>query len=64
MLKQIKKWQKTEELKVEDAFRVMDADFDGMINKKDLKNFLISSLKLEPEVITESRVNRIFKLLD
>jgi Ca2+-binding EF-hand superfamily protein len=64
VLKQIKKWQKSEELKIEDAFRVMDADFDGMINKKDLKHFLLTSLKLESEAITESRVNRIFKLLD
>ena len=36
----IREWFSREGLSVEDAFRTADKDFDGGINKKDLKLFL------------------------
>lgn len=47
----------------EDAFRIVDVDFDGNISKEDLKSFLLDVLKLENEV-TDPRLDRLFKLLD
>lgn len=37
---------KYEELDYQDAFRIMDIDFDGVISKKDLKQFLVSIISL------------------
>lgn len=47
----------------EDAFRMVDLDFDGNISKQDLKEFLIKVLKIENQ-ITEPQLDRLFKLLD
>ena len=52
------------ELKPEDAFRVMDPDFDGFMSKEDLNRFLKEVIKLNKEEITTQRVDRLFKLLD
>ncbi len=48
----------------EDAFRIIDIDFDGNISKKDLESFLRDILKVPVEQITTSRVARLFKLMD
>ena len=48
----------------EDAFRIIDIDFDGNISKKDLESFLKDILKVPVEQITTSRVARLFKLMD
>lgn len=48
----------------EDAFRIIDIDFDGNISKKDLESFLKDILKIPVEQITTSRVARLFKLMD
>ena len=63
-LARIKKWASTERLSAEDAFRVLDRDFDGSINRKDLEGFLREVLKCTDKEITVSRLNRLFKLLD
>ena len=52
------------ELKPEDAFRVMDSDFDGFLSKDDLSRFLKEVITLSGEGITSQRVDRLFKLLD
>ena len=36
IMDRIKKWASAERLSVEDAFRVLDYDFDGFISKSDL----------------------------
>jgi len=51
-------------LSPEDAFRIIDIDFDGNISKKDLESFLRDILKVPVEQITTSRVARLFKLMD
>jgi len=48
----------------EDAFKAIDLDFDGNINKTDLKQFLLNFVKIPPEQMTEPRIDRLFKLID
>lgn len=52
------------DLMAEDAFRIGDADFDGFISKKDLTYFVREALKIPSDEITESRIDRLFKLMD
>ncbi|KAL4439089.1 hypothetical protein ABPG74_008864 [Tetrahymena malaccensis] len=61
---QMKDWFKTEKLTLEDAFRVFDKDFDGVISKNDLRSFLEDVLKCPKEDLTNARLNRVFKLMD
>ena len=60
-LARIKKWASSERLSAEDAFRVLDRDFDGSINRKDLEGFLREVLKCTDKEITVSRLNRFLK---
>lgn len=48
----------------EDAFRIVDIDFDGNISKEDLRTFLLDVLKLENNEVNDPRIDRLFKLLD
>lgn len=64
ILFKIRNWCKRENLTVEDAFRTFDKDFDGEISKGDIKLFIIDILKVEDKLITEARLNRLFKLMD
>jgi len=52
------------DLNAEDAFRIIDIDFDGKISKKDLTSFLKDVLKIPSTEITTSRIGRLFKLMD
>jgi Ca2+-binding EF-hand superfamily protein len=63
VLERIRRWARSERLKPEDAFRVLDRDFDGAISKRDLEGFVREVLKSDKDV-TQSRINRLFKLLD
>lgn len=63
-IEKMKKWFKLEEITVEDAFRVMDIDFDGQINKSDIEKFLIEVLHVIEKDITPLRISRLFKLMD
>jgi len=60
----MKHWFNLEALKIEDAFRVLDSDFDGYIGKKDIEKFLKDVLHISPKDVTKDRINRIFKLMD
>ena len=48
----------------EDAFRMVDFDFDGNINKSDLTEFLLRVLLVPKREINPPRIDRVFKLLD
>ncbi len=52
------------DLKPEDTFRILDADFDGAVGKTDLLRFINEILEFPIEEVTQSRVSRLFKLLD
>lgn len=49
---------------MEDAFRAVDDDFDGFIDRNDLKNFLINILNIPSKVATSPIIDRLFKLMD
>lgn len=48
----------------EEAFRIVDSDFDGFISLDDLKRFLIKVFKIHEETIELTKLERLFKLLD
>ena len=48
----------------EDAFRIIDTDYDRFINKKDLHQFLKTVLKIPHEELESSRIDRLFNLMD
>jgi Ca2+-binding EF-hand superfamily protein len=64
ILFKIRNWCQRENITIEDAFRTFDKDFDGQINKSDLRTFLKDILKIEEKEITEAKINRLFKLMD
>ncbi|CAD8159524.1 unnamed protein product [Paramecium octaurelia] len=64
ILFKIRNWCQRENITIEDAFRTFDKDFDGQINKTDLRTFLKDILKIEEKEITEAKINRLFKLMD
>lgn len=42
----------------------MDSDFDGLISKRDLEKFVLEVVKVQDKEVTQSRLSRLFKLLD
>ena len=64
IIKKIKSWVKENNLSVEDAFKNFDLDFDGFVGKEDLRGALINILKIPRDTIINSKVDRLFRLLD
>lgn len=64
MMNKIRSWCKRENLTLEDAFRTFDRDFDGEISKGDIRLFIRDIFKIEDKEITETKLNRLFKLMD
>jgi len=49
---------------VEEAFKIIDKDFDGLISKDDLHRFLVDVLKYEENDLNQTKLVRLFKLMD
>jgi len=49
---------------VEEAFKSFDRDFDGSINKEDLRWSLQNILSIKSENILPTKLDRLFKLMD
>lgn len=64
VIEQIKRWIQTERITVEEGFKCFDKDFDGFINKQDLRWGLINILKIKEEEILPTKVDRLFRLID
>ncbi|KAL4466773.1 hypothetical protein ABPG74_010370 [Tetrahymena malaccensis] len=64
MLEKMRKWYKTQNLDYMEAFKIADIDFDGQIGKKDLHSFLSDILHIPQDIITETRLDRLYKLID
>jgi hypothetical protein len=45
-----------------EAFRSFDQDFDGLIGRDDMRKSLINFIKLKPENILETRLDRLFRV--
>jgi len=64
MIKRIQAYFEDRGVTKEDAFKMVDGDFDGNISKPDLKKFLIKIMSIPAEEVTDPRLDRLFKLLD
>ena len=49
---------------MEEAFKIIDKDFDGLISKDDLHRFLVDVLKYEENDLNQTKLVRLFKLMD
>ena len=64
VIDKIRVWIEKEGVTIEEAFRAFDKDFDGIINKEDLKKALIAVLKIKETEIGPSKIERLYKLMD
>ena len=64
IIEKIKNWILKERITIEEAFKCFDRDFDGFILKDDLKWGLQSILKVKDEEIQQTKLDRLFKLMD
>lgn len=64
IIKQIQTWYFNSGIRSEDAFRIIDSDFDQAIGKNDLRYFLQNVLFIPVEEITSVRIDRLFNLID
>jgi Ca2+-binding EF-hand superfamily protein len=64
IIKQIQKWYYSANISSEDAFRIVDTDYDQQIGKNDLRIFLQSILFIPAEEVTSVRIDRLFNLID
>ena len=64
ILDRIRQWIRTENISIEAAFRAFDRDFDGVLSKNDLRESLISVLKMEEGQLPSSKLDRLYKLMD
>lgn len=63
IIQQLKDYIAENRITVEEAFKTFDKDFDGQINKQDLKWVIQHILKQEDE-IQPTKLERLFQLLD
>lgn len=61
IIKSILDWITYKRLNLQEAFRVIDGDFDGLIREEDLTAFLKAHLGIE---LTEQKLSRLFCVLD
>lgn len=64
VLQQLREWIAKERISAEEAFKCLDADFDGIISKEDLKHSLLTILKLKPEKVVPTKLDRLLRLMD
>lgn len=64
VIEQIKQWINKERITIDEAFKSFDKDFDGFINKADLKWGLINILSIKEEEILATKLDRLFRLVD
>ncbi len=64
MIEKIKQWIVSTRITVDEAFKSFDRDFDGHINKEDLKWALVNVMNIKEETILPTKLDRLFKLLD
>lgn len=48
----------------DEAFKLVDSDFDGIISASDISNFLNQILNIQLIDLTTIRVDRLLKLMD
>jgi len=64
IIKKIHSWVTANNLSADDAFRVIDNDFDGFLSRADLTHFLLNVLHYNKKEVTSPIIDRLFKLMD
>lgn len=64
IIDKIKNWIRDSHITIEEGFKCFDKDFDGFINKNDLKWALTNILKINEEEILPTKLDRLFRLVD
>ncbi|KAL4493987.1 hypothetical protein ABPG72_022004 [Tetrahymena utriculariae] len=64
LIKQIQEWFAVQNMSSLDAFRIADKDFDGYVNRDDLKKFLLENVNVSSKELTVQNLDRLFKLID
>jgi Ca2+-binding EF-hand superfamily protein len=64
VINQIKDWITQQRITVEETFKCFDRDFDGVVNKIDLRASLLTLLRLKDEDILPTKLDRLFRLMD
>ena len=64
IIKQIQDWYFSSGVTSEDAYRMLDTDYDQYVSKNDLKLFLQTVLFIPVEEISSVRIDRLFNLID
>jgi len=54
----------SEKITVDEAFKCFDKDFDGVVNKDDLRQSLVSILEIKEDQILPTKLDRLFRLMD
>ena len=63
IIKRIKAWIVESKLNAVEAYRMFDFDFDGLVSKADMKKALVELIKVRPETISDTGLDRLFRLL-
>lgn len=64
-LEKLRTWVKDKSNRApDDAFKRFDKDFDGFVSKEDLRTGLINNLNVPAYQITDTRLDRLYRLLD
>jgi Ca2+-binding EF-hand superfamily protein len=64
VIEDLKEWIKNKKITIEEAFKCFDRDFDGIVDKADLKWGLINVLNVKEADIQATKLERLFRLLD
>ena len=54
------RWYQNNKLSPDEAFRLIDQDFDGIISKRDLRDFLLKILKFEEKEVNDQYIDRLY----
>ncbi len=64
-IQKIQNWIKSQNLTIGEAFKIIDADFDGKISIPDLRKFLIEVLKIESDsTVQNTKMERLYRIID
>lgn len=58
----VRQWVKNQKITSLEGFRSFDQDFDGLISKDDMRKSLIKFLRVRPEHILNTRLDRLFRI--
>ena len=63
-IQRIKEWIISKQCSVDEAFKLFDHDFDGVVSKSDLRYGLQTHLGISSSQINSAQLDRLFRLLD